>query len=437
MIVPTARAIYAAVAGAPVAMLLAALAPEIWPLGLAWIVVLAALMLVDAILGADRRALDWQLTAPANVEVGDTAEAEISIVFRRGSAPSSATARLETNALLQPRVWKWESRRAGNQILLVAQLDTLRRGLGEIQRIWLEWRGPLGLVAKRRLLDVQRSVRIAPNLKSLKTEALKIFARDTTTGARDFKWKGQGSEFESLRDFLPGMDRRMIDWKQSARHTKLLAREFRAEQDQTIILAVDTGRLMCEPVAGIPKIDHAISAAMLLSYVGLKMGDRVGMLAFDSRPRLSSAPSSGVGAFPALQRLASRLDYSTEETNFTLGLSKLSADVRRRSLIVVFTDIADPTSAELMIENIGRLAKKHLILFVAIRDQELDDLTTAAPERMMDATRSVIAHSLLQEREVVLARLERLGVDLVDAPAASLGPDLLNHYLEVKHTGRL
>ena len=161
------------------------------------------------------------------------------------------------------------------------------------------------------------------------------------------------------------------------------------------------------------------------------------MFAFDSRPRLSSAPSSGVGAFPALQRLASRLDYSTEETNFTLGLSKLSADVRRRSLIVVFTDIADPTSAELMIENIGRLAKKHLILFVAIRDQELDDLTTAAPERMMDATRSVIAHSLLQEREVVLARLERLGVDLVDAPAASLGPDLLNHYLEVKHTGRL
>lgn len=437
MIFPTARAIHVAVAGAPVALLLATLAPQVWPLGLAWIVVLAALMLADAILGADRRALDWRLTAPANVEVGETAEAEISLVFRRGPAPSSATARLETNALLRPRFWKWQSRRAGNQIALAVQLDALRRGAGEIQRIWLEWRGPLGLMTKRRVLDARRPITVSPNLKSLKTEALKIFARDTLTGSRDFKLKGQGSEFEALRDFLPGMDRRMIDWKQSARHTKLLAREFRAEQDQTIILAIDTGRLMCEPVAGMPKIDHAIAAAMLLSYVGLKMGDRVGMFAFDSRPRLSSAPSSGVGAFPALQRLAAQLDYSTEETNFTLGLSKLSADIQRRSLIVVFTDFADPTSAELMVENIGRLTKKHLVLFVAIRDRELDELTATEPEGMLDATRAVIAHSLLQEREVVLARLERLGVDLIDAPASSLGPDLLNRYLEVKHASRL
>ncbi len=437
MIFPTARAIYAAVAGAPVALLVATLAPQAWPLGLAWIVVLAALLLADATFGADRSGLEWQLTAPPTVEVGETAEVEISLVFRRGAAPSSATARLETNAFLRSRFWMWRSRRAGNQLLLVVQLDALRRGVGEIQRIWVEWRGPLGLVTKRRILDTQRPITVTPNLKSLKSEAIKIFARDSISGSRDFRLKGQGSEFEALREFLPGMDRRMIDWKQSARHTKLLAREFRAEQDQTIILAIDTGRLMCEPVAGMPKIDHAIAAAMLLSYVGLKMGDRVGMFAFDSRPRLSSAPSSGVGAYPALQRLASQLDYSTEETNFTLGLSKLSADVRRRSLVVVFTDFADPTSAELMIENIGRLASKHLVLFVAIRDQELDDLTLTEPADMQDATRSVIAHALLQERELVLTRLQRLGVDLIDAPAALLGPDLLNQYLEIKHASRL
>lgn len=437
MIFPTPRAIYAAVAGAPVALLVATLAPAAWPLGLAWVVILVALILADAIFGADRRALEWQLTAPPTVEVGETAAIEISLVFRRGSAPSSAVAKLETNALLRPRFWMWRSRRAGNQILVVAQVDALRRGVGQLQRVWLEWRGPLGLVTKRRILDTDRAITVAPNLKSLKAEALKIFARDTIAGSREFMLKGQGSEFEALREFLPGMDRRMIDWKQSARHTKLLAREFRAEQDQTIILAIDTGRLMCEPVAGMPKIDHAVAAAMLLSYVGLKIGDRVGMFAFDSRPRMSSAPSSGIGAFPALQRLASQLDYSTEETNFTLGLTKLSADVRRRSLVVVFTDFADPTSAELMIENIGRLSKKHLVLFVAIRDQELDDLTMAEPKGMLDATRSVIAHSLLQEREIVLTRLQRLGVDLIDAPAASLGPDLLNHYLEIKHASRL
>ena len=437
MIFPTARAIYASVAGAPLALLLATVAPDAWPLCLAWIIVLAALLLADASLGANRRALDWQVTTPPTVEVGEILEAEVSLVFRRGPAPAWATVKLEANDLLRPRFWQWRSRRAGNQILVATELHALRRGAGQLRRIWVEWQGPLGLVTKRRVLDPERSITIVPNLRSLKTEALKIFARDTTTGSRDLNLKGQGSEFEALRDFLPGMDRRMIDWKQSARHTKLLAREFRAEQDQTIILAIDTGRLMSEPVAGMPKIDHAIASAMLLSYVGLKMGDRVGMFAFDSRPRLSSAPSSGVGAFPALQRFASQLDYSTEETNFTLGLTKLSASVRRRSLIVVFTDFADPTSAELMIENIGRLASKHLVLFVAIRDQELDDLTTVEPKTMQDATRSVIAHTLLQEREIVLTRLQRLGVDLIDAPAALLGPDLLNHYLEIKHASRL
>jgi uncharacterized protein (DUF58 family) len=437
LIIPTPLAVAIAAAGAPLALLLATLVPSLWPLGLLWIIVVAALIMADAVLGADRRALEFSADGPTQAHVGTTVATRIDLRFTRGRAPRYATVALETNALLKPRAWTWRSRSAGNLITVDTETDAIRRGEGEIVRVWIEWRGPLKLVTKRRIVKAARTIHIIPNTRAVRDEALKIFARETSIGSREVFEKGGGSEFDALRDFLPGMDRRTIDWKQSARHTKLLAKEFRTEQDQTVILAVDTGRLMSEPVANMPKIDHAVGAAMLLAYVGLKMGDRIGLFGFDARPGVTSAPLAGISAFPLIQRLAARLDYSTEETNFTLGLTQLSADTQRRSLIVIFTDFVDPTSAELMLENVGRLVRKHLVLFVTIRDHELEAVTAAEPTRALDANRAVIAQSLLLEREVVLSRLQRLGVELIDAPIGSLGPELLNRYLEVKRTSRL
>lgn len=437
MIYPTPLAIALAAAGAPLALLLGALVPAAWPLGLFWIVALAALILADAVLGANRRALELDLQAPSVAYVGKSLPASVELLFRKGPAPAYVDVRLETNDLLKPAFRFWRSRSAANRVSVATDSSLPRRGEGLISRIWIEWRGPLRLVTKRRIMTVERRIDIVPDIGSVKREALRIFANDASIGSREYFERGGGSEFEALREFLPGMDRRTIDWKQSARHTKLLAKEFRTEQDQTIIFAIDTGRLMCEPIGPMPKIDHAIGAAMLLTYVSLKMGDRVGLFGFDARPRITSAPIAGVSAFGRIQRLAAKLDYSTEETNFTLGLSQLAAENQRRSLIVIFTDFVDPTSAELMIENIGRLVRKHLVLFVTMRDQELEDLTTIEPVRVLDATRSVIAHTLLMEREVVLSRLQRLGVVLIDAPVSRLGPDLLNRYLELKRASRL
>ena len=437
MIYPTPLAIALAAAGAPLALLLGALVPAAWPLGLFWIVALAALILMDAVLGGNRRAIELDLQTPSVAYVGKPLPAQVDLQFLRGPTPAHVDVRLETNELVKPAFRHWRSRKAASRVSVATESSLPRRGEGLISRIWIEWRGPLKLVTKRRIVNVDRRIDIVPDIGSVKREALRIFANDASIGSREYFERGGGSEFEALREFMPGIDRRTIDWKQSARHTKLLAKEFRTEQDQTIIFAIDTGRLMCEPIGPMPKIDHAIGAAMLLSYVSLKMGDRVGLFGFDAKPRITSAPISGVSAFGRIQRLAAKLDYSTEETNFTLGLSQLAAENQRRSLIVIFTDFVDPTSAELMIENVSRLVRKHLVLFVTMRDQELEDLTLAEPARVLDATRSVIAHTLLMEREVVLSRLQRLGVVLIDAPVSRLGPDLLNRYLELKRQSRL
>jgi uncharacterized protein (DUF58 family) len=276
------------------------------------------------------------------------------------------------------------------------------------------------------------AIPIIPNVQAVKEEALRLFQRNALFGLNVQRDIGDGAEFHALADFRAGMDRRTIDWKQTARHAALLAKEFRTERNQQIIVTLDTGRLMCEPLAGQPRIDRALHAALLLAYAALKLGDRVGLYAFDAKPRLSSGAVSGARAFPLLQNLAARVDYSTEETNYTLGLTQLSGELKRRSLIVVFTDFADSTSAELMIDNIERLLRRHLVLFIVFRDEELDSMADKEAVEAEDVSRAVIADALLRERDVVISRLRRMGVEVVDAPAERAGVSLLNAYLELK-----
>jgi uncharacterized protein (DUF58 family) len=437
LIYPTPFAVVLAVIGAPVALLVGVFAPALWPLGLVWIAIVVLLLAADAFLGADRRKLAFELDTPTPAFIGSPVEARAHLAFPPGQAPRMVRLQLEANAFLRPRNRVERALGSGGRFQIDCPLETVRRGPGKVEAAWATWTGPLGLVSKRRIVQLDQDVPIVPDIRSVKREAIRIFARDTTIGQKLHIERGAGSEFDALREFLPGMDRRTIDWKQSARHTQLLAKEFRTEQDQTVVFAIDTGRLMSEPAGAAPKLDVALNSALLLAYVSLRLGDRVALFGFDAKPNVSTGAVSGVKAFPMLQRLASRLDYSAEETNYTLGLTQLSAEIQRRSLIVVFTDFADPTSAELMIENVSRLMKRHLVLFVAIRDADLERLTEAEPQTPGDVSRAVIAHSLMLEKDLVLSRLQRLGAEIVSAPADRLGPEILNRYVELKRQSRI
>ena len=431
MIYPTRRAILIALAGAPLALGVGALAPGLWLVGAAWSILALGLVLVDAHLGADRRSLETSIHAPPTLAVGGSGEAQVEARFGRGSPPSRLELALETGQRITtpaPASIQITSGAAA----LAFPLTPVRRGAGELKRLWLRWTGPLGLAWKQRSDALDLTIPIIPNIAAVKEEAIRLFSRHALFGAKSQLDTGQGSEFHALRDFQTGMDVRAVDWRRSARHGVLLAKEFRTERNHHIVFALDTGRLMCQPLLGLPRIDRALNAALLLAFVSLKLGDRVGLFSFDARPRVSTGAVSGTGAFPLLQKLASDMDYSAEETNFTLGLTQLSGELERRSLVVVFTDFADSTSAELMIENLGRLLARHLVLFVVFRDEELEALTRAEPQEPDDVSRAVIAHTLLREREVVIGRLRRLGVQIVDAPAQQMGTPLLNSYFDLK-----
>ena len=432
MIYPTRRAIVIALAGAPVVLAVGVIGPGLWLAGVVWAGVSLLLLLVDAVLGADRRRVEAEVRAPHGFAVGAMAQAAARISFPSGPAPAAVEARLQTGERIVVSPARALAAVQDRAAVAGFQLEPVRRGMGELQRLWIRWTGPLGLVWKQTSVPLEIARPILLDIASVKQEAIRLFARDAPFGAKSQLDTGEGSEYHALRDFQAGMDLRTVDWRRSARHGALLAKEFRTERNHHVVFAVDCGRLMSQPLAGLPRVDRALNAALLLAFVALKMGDRAGLYSFDERPRLSTGVVSGAAAFPLLQRQAAAVDYSTAETNFTLGLTQLSAELQRRSLVVVFTDFADSTSAELMVENVARLLRTHLVLFMAFRDEELESLVRAEPEGPDDVSRAVISATLLREREVVIGRLRRMGVQVVDAPADRMGPELLNAYRELK-----
>jgi len=423
MIYPTARAATLAGAGALISLAIAAAAPSLWAIGLGAIAMAAALMALDAVLSPWPSAVSVTARTPLALQIGRAGTAAFDVAIA-GRPPHRLESRLETNALIAVA-----DGAAPHQFALTP----LRRGTGELANLWLRWRGPLGLVFKQHIEPLAKTALITSNTRAIEEEAIKLLSRELTTGAKVQIGRGEGAEFDALREFLPGMDSRAIDWKQTARHCTLLTREFRIEKNHSIIFAIDTGRLMCEPVmGGVSRLDHALNAALLMAFVSLKLGDRVGFFAFDAKPRLATGVVSGHRAFALLRALTAGIDYTAEETNYTLALTQLSSRLDRRSLVIVFTDFADSTSAELLIANLAPIMKRHLVLFVAFLDDELEDIVNREPEKPEDVTGAVIADTLLRERELVIAKLQKLGAQIVEAPSRRIGIALINQYLRIK-----
>ena len=442
MIYPTGRAVLLAAAGAPAALVLGVWFPSIWYVGVGWTLFVFALTAIDAVTGAWPRDGRIALAVAGSANVGEALIATLRLSFpglsSRAAAPRMAELIVESSAQIETpegprRRIALEDGAAVANVPLVAA----RRGAGRIEAVWARWTGPMSLVWKQRRDPLETRILITPDVRPVRERGAHLFLRSAMHGLIAQLERGDGAEFESLADFHLGMDRRAIDWKQSARHSRLLAKEFRTERNNNIVLALDAGRTMCEPLDGVPRMDRAVSAALLAAYVALKLGDRVSLFGFDSRPRIASGAVSGARSFAALQRLAAELDYSGEETNYTLALTTLGGRLNRRSLVIVFTEFTDPTSAELMLRAATRLLDRHLVLFVVLDDQELTDIAAAAPEEIGDVSRAVTAAELLRERRIVVTRLRHAGFHVLESPHNRVGLRLVSYYIDLKRRNLL
>ena len=320
-----------------------------------------------------------------------------------------------------------------------------RYGLGPIV---LRAIGPLGLIERslgypqietpdvdvlsgRALAD---HVIVAPSIEGVRRfRLLAVQQRLRDAGARILRQRGSGTSFSGLREYVPGDDPRHIDWKATARRQKPIAREYTIEQGQTVMIAIDAGRLMTQLAGDYSRFEHALSASLVLADVALGNGDRVGCMVFNDEVRAFVPPGKGRAT---LQRIRDTLVPSVAtmaEPDYALAFRTLAARHRRRSLVVVFTDAIDVRASQSLIAYTSRSAARHLPLVVALRNDELVAAAVPAAHVSTDAVyESAAAEELLTARDEALWRMRRAGVSVLDVSPQKMTAAVINRYLELK-----
>ena len=431
MFMPTVRAALLAGVIVILSIVMVIIVPDYWSMPLWLMLMVLAVILFDGLCMARAGDVRVHMDGPAALFVGEAERAGILIETR----VSLHRVRLAVECPDETVMLSWRGlpgdlSAGGHREAL--DILPVRRGIAHVPAIWIAWESAWRLTRRSLRISVDAEVPVIPNIRAVRRAAIAFDARDSLFGSKPQLLQGDGSEFDALREYVPGLDHRSIDWKQTARHRQLICKEFRTERNHQIIMAVDNGRLMGEPVNGIAKLDHAVTAALQLAYIALRDGDRFGLYGFNADIDAGMPPIGGPQGFAMVRKIAADIGYTTAETNFTLSLSRIAATLNRRSLIVVLTDFEDVISAELMMENIARLSRRHLVLFVTFSNSTLEALRSNAVDSLADMGRAIVADTALRDRRVVLERLRRLGVDCIETTPAEFGTDLLNSYMRLK-----
>lgn len=307
-----------------------------------------------------------------------------------------------------------------------------RRGAWTLDRVWPVWPSRMGLVEFVPKVGLDASITVLPDLRPISSGQIDVSVNAVLHGQKSTFVEGEGSEFHQLRDFVPGEGLRKIDWKRSARQRRLLSKETRSEQNHNVIICLDSGYLMREEFGGLAKLDHAINAGLAVSWAASIGGDRVGLYTYDSQPRHWLPPAPGRNVFAKLRQTLGGLDYDTRESNHTLGMATLNGHLNRRSLVIVFSDFVDTTTSELMVEQLAYMSKRHLVIFIALRDAQTTERAERPAEDLEEAAETIAASDLKREREIVLERLNRLGVRVMDTDPRALSAKLVSTYLNLK-----
>jgi uncharacterized protein (DUF58 family) len=435
MIRPTGRAVLIFAGGIPLALFVVIHDPSLWVLSFNYGLLVALAAVSDVLLAFPPRLLNVKIVTPDRLYIGERGAVTVIISATQWRRATRFELIAEQRGEVDPAEIVAGELPVGQEAKIALPVNPRRRGQVTIDGVWLRWRGPLGLVEFTRRIAVDRTIDVLPNVRGVHSTALQFFAQEAIYGIKTQQQTGEGAEFEALREYAPGLDSRFIDWKHSARHRKLLCKEFRTERNHQVIMAFDTGYLMLEPVDAITRLDHAINAGLMLAWVSLQGGDLVGTYGFDAAVRQYLRPIRGVSSFARIQRATAELDYHHLETNFTLGLAELNVRLKRRALVILFTDFVDTITAELLIESMQRVANRHVVMFVTQRGSVLQRAVDATPSRFGDVAQAVIAHDFLRERSIVFERLERLGVHCLDVPSRGLSTALINRYLLIKQRG--
>jgi uncharacterized protein (DUF58 family) len=324
-------------------------------------------------------------------------------------------------------------------VTLPFTVEGRERGEAAPGPVGLRVTGTLGLAALRIVTDPADRIRVVPSLSGVRQfRLLAMQHRLTDVGVRVLRRKGDGQSFASLREYVRGDDPRHIDWKATSRRAKLITREFTVERSQTVLTLIDAGRGMTQRAGEWARFDHALRSALVLTDIAATAGDRVGTLVFDDEIRAFVPPLQRAGALSAVRDALVPVRPSSTEPDYAGAFRYLAAHVRKRALVVFYTDVIDTRASAALLAHVARGAARHLVLVVAMRTDALFDAARvpaeASPARAFDGA---AAEEVIQARQGALERMRRAGVVVADVSPASMTAAVVNRYLELKSRGAL
>jgi uncharacterized protein (DUF58 family) len=427
----TGRAALAALAGALVVLAFRATAA---------LIVVNALILAgiaaDLILAASVRQLRVTRAGDTRILLGQTGSVTLSLdnagdrrlraVVRDAWRPSAGARPRRALVTIPP----------GGRVALTTTLTPRRRGDSPAGRVTVRSLGPLGLAGRQGHHQAGWTVRVLPPFLSRKHLPEKLAQLRQLDGQHRSLLRGQGSEFDSLREYVLGDDVRSIDWRSSARRTEVLVRTWRPERDRRIIVVLDTGRTSAGRVGGIPRLDTSMDAALLLAALASRAGDRIDLLAVDRRVRARVVGASRSEVLSALTDAMAVLDAELIESDAGVMASAVLTIARQRCLVVLLTDLNPAVIEEGLLPRVQVLASRHRLLVAAVADPRISQMAVAR-EDAAAVYAAAAAERARAERARVSALLRRRGVDVLDAPPDRLPAALADAYLALKAAGRL
>lgn len=416
--------------------LLYALAPGVAlfaPLATLLLVVLLALIVIDASIGPARRSLHVTRDVPEHFSL---------------RVDATITYRVENRSNLPVRVGIYESalrtlrddhRASRATIPAQARADIARtllpvaRGLDRFGTLYLWYENALGLTRRRMRVEATHEFRVYPDLRAVERYgSLRARNRLIEAGLRRMRMRGIGTEFESLREYGSGDAFRSIDWKATARRGKVMVTQREVERSQDVMVLIDCGRLMTPRIDEQRKLDYAITSALSVASIAALASDRVGVLAFASSVLLARAPRSTTASIRALSDALVDVEPVFEESDYAHAFSYVRTHLKRRSLIVFFTDVIDPVAQSAVLAELASLARRHVVLCVFMNDAAVREALRAVPASVDDAYVRDVAVGLDDERRRARATLEALGVHVLDVPAKELSVSAIDAYLRIK-----
>ncbi|TJZ39944.1 DUF58 domain-containing protein [Streptomyces piniterrae] len=319
---------------------------------------------------------------------------------------------------------------------LTTVLHPTRRGDHHAVRVTVRSYGPLGLAARQGSHQVPWTLRVLPPFTSRKHLPAKLARLRELDGRTSILTRGEGTEFDSLRDYTPGDDTRSIDWRATARQQTLAVRTWRPERDRRILLVLETGRTSAGRVGDIPRLDASMDAALLLGALAARAGDRVDLLAYDRRVRASVQGRSARDLLPALTDALAPLESELVEADARGLAATIHRSTPRRSLIVLFTGLDTAPVEEALLPVLPGLTQRNELIVAAVTDPRIEEMAAGrhTPQAVYAAA---AAEQTRAARRRTADRLRRHGITVIDSTPARLAPDLADAYLTLKSAGRL